>query len=126
MPRHTHPPARAKHSRRHTRAMRDRYVQRRWQQAKARYAHLTAVHPDAQRDLARQDPDRYRYRFGVTDTGTYGWPFTLPDSRLARNPFTLCSCWMCSWRSVDNRRRRRAEQRAWRLDVDVEAHHTQR
>lgn len=47
------------------------------------------------------------------------WPFSLERNRLARNPYTLCSCHLCKWsKRVEPRRVR--ERRRWRAEVDAE------
>src|SRR4051812_31166961 len=112
MPRHTHPPAVRKHPRSATRYHRDRYIARRWRQAKDRYGYRWGAerrHPEA---VVRQPASGGRWeQVDVND-----WPFYWPDGFFARNPWTLCSCWMCRY---DDGLSRSAEKRRWRQQEEA-------
>lgn len=111
MPRLTHPRRRRKHPRAHTRAQRDRYVARRWRQAKDRYD-LGRLHPEL--TTRRVGPDRQARLDSEAQ-----WPFYLPPGCFARNLFTRCSCSLCAApKSTDPRRAR--ERRAWTAEAQAD------
>jgi hypothetical protein len=101
LPRHTHPRPRRTHSRAHVRFQRDRYIRRRWRQAKDRYETWPRgdVHPEL---IRRERPPGH------------WWPFDLPRGAFARNPFNHCSCELCSVPDYERRADRRRQQRVWR------------
>jgi hypothetical protein len=101
--RKTHPRIKSKHSRTHTRYHNQRWSQKRWGQAKSRYARLHEWHPDLQRANPQEKWEAH-------------WPFTLSGNELSRNPFNLCSCWVCSYGKEDRRTERRLSKTAWKKD----------
>lgn len=134
MPRHTHPPRRVTHSRAHIRYQRDRYIERRWKQAKARHGTWDLVRgrfglpvepSDAVREYAEQTfqapgpvlfvhPEQARAI--PAELGYAPWPFGKPRGYFARNLFCLCSCLMCS-NELERIGRRSREKRLWHSDA---------
>ncbi len=106
MPRHTHPAVRSKHSRAHIREQRDRQAARRWKQAKDRYGFSWSrhAHPEDQRN-------------GLADPRDIWWPFDLSANQLARNPFSLCSCELCSAPRWHRRAARRRQRPLWAAEI---------
>jgi hypothetical protein len=113
VPRHTHPVPSARHSRAHIRYQRERWIERRWRQAKDRYAYgwssrpwraAPYIHPEQARELHVASGDRWPST----------WPFAKPRNQFARNLFTLCSCGICQLEEPGERARAR---RLWREDV---------
>lgn len=107
MPRHTHPRPRRKHGRGHLRHHHDRIAATRWSAAVTRYRASSwsghAAHPED----VRRNPDAH----------PFAWPFGLPVNAFTSNPFTRCSCDLCSVPGAERRRARRVAQRQWRQEA---------
>jgi hypothetical protein len=103
LPRRTHPRPRHRHSRAHIRYQRDRYVRRRWRQAKTRYDGWRSemIHPEVVRR--------------ISPPGSW-WPFDLPRGAFARNPFNHCSCDLCTVPAYERRAERRRQEQRWRRE----------
>jgi hypothetical protein len=133
MPRRTHPRPRRKHSRAHVRHQRERYIARRWRQAKDLYGDEFWLGsrfdggpgPATSEDVrirhmlllvghvvtmhpedVRELPRWVRRRLGF-------WPAGLDRGRFGRNPFNTCSCVACHWEKLMEPRRAQ-EKREWR------------
>jgi hypothetical protein len=140
VPRHTHPRPRRKHSRAHSRHQRDRYIARRWRQAKDRYgdefmlsSRLTGgPGPVTDEDirirhllrvvghvLTMHPEDVQRLPWWVRRRYDF-WPAGLDRGRFARNPFNTCGCMGCHWEKLMEPRRARVK-RQWRRAADAEA-----
>ncbi|MDP9399469.1 MAG: hypothetical protein M3P39_00615 [Actinomycetota bacterium] len=104
MPRHTHLRPRGKHDREHTRLQRERYERRRWRQVEQWQdrSRTAGLHPET---IRRERP-----------AGLW-WPFDLEPGRFARNPFTCCSCDLCSVPAHERRAERRRAERRWRAEA---------
>ena len=137
MPRRTHPRPRAKHPRGETRYQRERYIRKRWRLGKRLYGDDFWL----SRELSRPGPveaehERLRHALGQVGPMLFVhpevarrlegwarwpalWPFSLEPGRFARNPYTRCSCGVCTWEKRFEPRRAR-EKRAWHRRVEAE------
>jgi hypothetical protein len=135
MPRRTHPRPRRKHSRAHTRHQRERYIARRWRQAKDRYGDefLLSSRLTGGPGPVTDEDVRIRHLLGVVGhvltvhpeavrllpwwvRRRYDfWPAGLDRGRFSRNPWNTCGCVGCHWAKRMEPRRAR-EKRAWVRD----------
>lgn len=115
MPRHTHPTTRARHSRAHVRYQRDRWIGRRWRQAKDIHANGWSARPWRAGPFIHPEQAR-EHHLASGERWSSPWPFAKPRNCFARNLFTLCSCGMCQWEEPG---RRAKERRLWQADVDA-------
>ena len=134
MPRHTHPKPRSKHSRGHIRYQAHRYAHRRWARAKRLWSTPFDLTYDPYGFLPRpseSELERLQVTLGQSGPVYFihpevawkvgepfaPWPFNRPRSSFARNPWNLCSCWMCANDPETSRQRRAREKSALRLEV---------
>ncbi len=131
MPRRTHPRCRRTHSRAHAREQRDRYIAKRWQLGKRLYGDDFLLSRDLSVPGLVSD-ELYELRHVLRQVGPMvlvhpevaarapawirPWPFSLEPGRFARNPYTRCSCLLCTWSKRMEPRRAR-EKRRWQREA---------